>query len=228
MQTVNNNSSVMANVSKWVSDKVSPSQQSSDFASQLAKAQGTTQSRLLGGLSAQSGTQSAMRSEFTAIGTGIGLGLLASFAGSDGNAPQFGTTGDDKSGDNGAGVPLGEAAPEKLEFGVKPDKSENAQASASSTQNTAENNTEAAANTNNGATQNTAANSDTTTENASQNTASNQVAQATTAGAQNAPKAPVPEYGIGQFFDKLFGNGTSATPETALTNTGNNSNNNNV
>lgn len=271
MQTVNSSSSVMSNLSKWVSDKVSPSQQSGDFAGQLAKAQGSTQSRLFGGLSAQSGTQGAnsmlnalnlagksspllnagssivMRTEFTAIGAGIGLGLLASFAGSDGGVPQFGTTNDDKSKDSGAGIPLSEAAPQKLGFGVKPDKDSNSQttaasaannqnAAASNAPNTAGNNAESTANANDNA-QPTAANNGAAANNGENapNAAQNQTAQAKIAAAntliQNAvakAPAPVPVYGLGQFFDKLFGNSAATTPQNALTNIGNNLNKNNA
>lgn len=119
---VNNNQSVMDKLSSWMGSNSAPAQQGSDFQAQLLKLRNSGLSQSLAGqnsLTSNSSSSSSssnsleqslkgsglelfgssensniLNKQFTAIGEGIGIGLLAAFAGKNGGAPQFGTTGD--------------------------------------------------------------------------------------------------------------------------------------
>ncbi|CAG9295908.1 hypothetical protein [Celerinatantimonas diazotrophica] len=109
---VNNNQSVMDKLSSWMGSKAAPTQQSNNFQEQFLKLRNAGQGDLRQGLAGQQGQsanggglslfgssadKNALSHQFTQIGEGIGLGLLAAFASTNGGGLQFGTTGDKKS-----------------------------------------------------------------------------------------------------------------------------------
>lgn len=232
---VNNNQSVMDKLSSWMGSKAAPTQQSNNFREQFLKLRNAGQGDLRQGLAGQNSLLSnasheirpsllgsvtdknALSHQFTQIGEGIGLGLLAAFAGVNGAGPQFGTTGDKKSAaatnsavgaskakSNAGSTELTSMNTKNLTFGVKSDKPQGANNQAQGANPTPP---PAANATQDEANNNAANNAQQNTENANNTQAAN--------NAQTA-NAPAKSEGSGSwnpfsnFFKDLFGNGDKA------------------